>query len=111
MWHGVGRCRITLDDDILPKSTRGFGKRSGARSDHAELLGVVAGHGPVTETIMGVPKSYRSLQEFEREELGRDSQAGFNLDDLIQEATFGASDMLFDDTVDEYDPSEMEEDD
>ncbi len=60
---------------------------------------------------MGIPKSYRSLEDFEREELGRDSQAGFNLDDLIQEATFGASDMLFDDTVDEYDPAEIEEDD
>ncbi len=58
---------------------------------------------------MGVPKSYRSLQDFEREELGRDSQAGFNLDDLIHEATFGASDMLFDDTVDEYDPEGFEE--
>jgi hypothetical protein len=60
---------------------------------------------------MHVPKSYRSMQEFEREELGRDSQAGFTLDDLIQEATFGASDMLFDDTFDEYDPSEDEDDD
>ena len=60
---------------------------------------------------MRVPKSYRSLQEFEREELGRDSQAGFTLDDLIQEAAFGQSDMLFDDTFDEYDPSEDEEDD
>jgi hypothetical protein len=59
---------------------------------------------------MSVPKSYRSLQEFEREELGRDSQAGFTLDDLIQEATFGASDMLFDDTFDEYDPSEEDDD-
>ena len=58
---------------------------------------------------MQVPKSYRSMAEFEREELGRDSQAGFTLDDLIQEATFGASDMLFDDTFDEYDPSEDEE--
>ena len=53
---------------------------------------------------MSVPKSYRSMQEFEREELGRDAQAGFTLDDLIHEATFGSSDMLFDDTVDEYDP-------
>jgi hypothetical protein len=60
---------------------------------------------------MHVPKSYRSMQEFEREELGRDSQAGFTLDDLIQEATFGASDMLFDDTFDEYDPSESDDDD
>jgi hypothetical protein len=51
------------------------------------------------------------MQEFEREELGRDSQAGFTLDDLIQEATFGASDMLFDDTFDEYDPSESDDDD
>ena len=60
---------------------------------------------------MPVPKSYRSMQEFEREELGRDSQAGFSIDDLIQEATFGASDMLFDDTFDEYDPSEDDDDD
>lgn len=59
---------------------------------------------------MGVPKSYRSLQDFEREELGRDSQAGFNLDDLIHEATFGSSDLLFDDTVDEYDPEGFDED-
>jgi len=59
---------------------------------------------------MLVPKSYRSLEDFEREELGRDSQAGFNLDDLIHEATFGASDMLFDDTVDEYDPESFEDD-
>ncbi len=59
---------------------------------------------------MGVPKSYRSLQDFEREELGRDSQAGFNLDDLIHEATFGSSDLLFDDTVDEYNPEGFDED-
>jgi hypothetical protein len=60
---------------------------------------------------MGVPKSYRSMQDFEREELGKDSQAGFSIDDLIQEATFGASDMLFDDTFDEYDPAEDDDDD
>lgn len=59
---------------------------------------------------MGVPKSYRSIQEFEREELGRDKQAGFGLDDLIHEATFGSSDMLFDDTKDEYDPALFDED-
>ena len=29
---------------------------------------------------MHVPKSYRSMEDFEREELGRDSQAGFTLD-------------------------------
>jgi len=60
---------------------------------------------------MGVPKSYRSIQEFEREELAHDSKAGFALDDLIHEATFGASDMLFDDTVDEYDPEGFDTDD
>lgn len=60
---------------------------------------------------MGVPKSYRSIQEFEREELANDSKAGFALDDLIHEATFGASDMLFDDTVDEYDPEGFDSDD
>jgi hypothetical protein len=60
---------------------------------------------------MGVPKSYRSMQDFEREELGKDSQAGFSIDDLIQEATFGESDMLFDDTFDEYDPAEDDDDD
>lgn len=60
---------------------------------------------------MGIPKSYRSLQEFEREELSNDSKAGFALDDLIHEATFGASDMLFDDTLDEYDPDAFDSDD
>ena len=60
---------------------------------------------------MGVPKSYRSIQEFEREELAIESKAGFNLDDLIHEATFGSSDMLFDDTVDEYDPEGFDTDD
>ncbi|HEY1955840.1 MAG TPA: transcriptional regulator [Polyangiaceae bacterium] len=60
---------------------------------------------------MGIPKSYRSLQEFEREELANDSKAGFALDDLIHEATFGSSDLLFDDTVDEYDPEGFDSDD
>ena len=60
---------------------------------------------------MTVPKSYRWLEVFEREELSAQSKVGFSIDDLMQEATFGASDMLFDDTYDEYDPSGFDEDD
>ena len=51
---------------------------------------------------MSVPKSYRSLEEFEREELVQDHKVGFSLDDLIHESTFSKSDMLFDDTFDAY---------
>jgi hypothetical protein len=60
---------------------------------------------------MTVPKSYRSIEEFEREEIRRDMKLGFSLDDLMQDTDFqGGSDLLFDDTVDEYDP-DLEEDD
>lgn len=59
---------------------------------------------------MGMPKNYRSIEEFEREELINQTKIGFSLDDLIQESTFNGSDMLFDDQHDEYDPSEMDED-
>ena len=60
---------------------------------------------------MGIPKNYRSIEEFEREELINQTKVGFSLDDLIQESTFNGSDMLFDDQHDEYDPSEEVEDD
>ncbi|MCA9584163.1 MAG: transcriptional regulator [Myxococcales bacterium] len=60
---------------------------------------------------MGVPKNYRSLQEFEREELRPGMKVGFTLDDLTQEASFEASDMLFDDTYDAYDPDREDDDD
>ncbi|HEX7666937.1 MAG TPA: hypothetical protein VF407_20550 [Polyangiaceae bacterium] len=59
---------------------------------------------------MAIPKNYRSIEEFEREELINQTKVGFSLDDLIQESTFNGSDMLFDDQHDEYDPSEMDED-
>ncbi len=59
---------------------------------------------------MAAPKSYRSIEEFEREELRSHLKVGFSLDDLHQEATFDSSDMLFDDTVDEYDPDQFDED-
>ena len=58
---------------------------------------------------MGIPKNYRSIEEFEREELLNQTKVGFSLDDLIQESTFNGSDMLFDDQHDEYDPSEMDD--
>jgi hypothetical protein len=60
---------------------------------------------------MAAPKSYRSIEEFEREELRPHFKVGFSLDDVITESTFGASDMLFDDTVDEYDPEAFDDDD
>ena len=59
---------------------------------------------------MGVPKSYRSIEEFEREALRPDMKCGFSLDDLMQDTTFEGSDLLFDDTVDEYDPEGFDED-
>jgi hypothetical protein len=59
---------------------------------------------------MPVPKNYRTIEEFEREELRPQFKVGFSLDDLIQESSFEGSDMLFDDTVDEYDPAEKDDD-
>ncbi len=53
---------------------------------------------------MSVPKSYRSIQEFEREEIRSHMKIGFSLDDMHNDATFDSGDLLFDDTVDEYDP-------
>ena len=60
---------------------------------------------------MGVPKSYRSMEEFEREAIRPDLKYGFSLDDLMQDTTFEGSDLLFDDTVDEYDPEAEDDDD
>ncbi len=60
---------------------------------------------------MGVPKSYRSIEEFEREAIRPDMKYGFSLDDLMQDTSSGNSDLLFDDTVDEYDPEAADDDD
>ena len=60
---------------------------------------------------MAVPKSYRSIEEFEREELCAQHRVGFSLEDLMQETIFEGSDMLFDDQVDELDPDNQDEDD
>jgi hypothetical protein len=51
---------------------------------------------------MPLPKSYRNMQEFEREELRPGFKAGFSLDDLMQETMLHESDLLFDDQVDEF---------
>ena len=59
---------------------------------------------------MASPKNYRSIEEFEREELHPQHRVGFSLEDLMQETIFEGSDMLFDDTVDEYDPAENDDD-
>ncbi len=52
---------------------------------------------------MPLPKSYRNMQEFEREELRAGNKAGFSLDDLMNETMLHESDLLFDDQVDEFD--------
>jgi hypothetical protein len=57
---------------------------------------------------MSQPKSYRSIEEFQREELRPQYKAGFSFDDLMQETMLNGSDLLFDDQVDEYD---LEDDD
>jgi hypothetical protein len=51
------------------------------------------------------PKSYRSIEDFEREEIRSGVKLGFSLDDLIQEATFSpAPDFSFvEESVDELD--------
>ncbi len=60
---------------------------------------------------MAVPKHYRSIEDFHREELRPSFRVGLSYEDLMQETTFESSDMLFDDTHDEYDPSLMEAED
>lgn len=51
------------------------------------------------------PKTYRSLQEFEREELSPHKKMGWCLDDLYQEAAFrpGKDDSLEEEGVEELD--------
>ncbi len=60
---------------------------------------------------MAAPKNYRSIEEFEREELRPQYKVGFSLEDLMQESIFeGNSSLLFDDQKDEYDPDQEDED-
>jgi hypothetical protein len=60
---------------------------------------------------MAVPKHYRTIEEFHREELRPSFRVGLSYEDLMQETTFESSDMLFDDTHDEYDPDSVEMED
>ena len=60
---------------------------------------------------MSAPKSYRSIEEFEREELRPSFKIGYTIDDMVQETMFDPGDLLFDDTVDEYDPDQFDDDD
>ncbi len=56
------------------------------------------------------PKSYRSMEEFEREEMRPGMKVGFSLDDLIQESEYSESPLLFDDQFDQYDPNNFDQD-
>lgn len=60
---------------------------------------------------MACPKSYRTIEDFEREELRPQNRVGFSLEDSMQETVFHGSDMLFDDQYDELDPDNIDDDD
>ncbi|MGA2448006.1 MAG: transcriptional regulator [Polyangiaceae bacterium] len=60
---------------------------------------------------MALPRNYRSIEEFEREELRPQNKAGFSLDDLMQETMMQQSDLLFDDSVDEYEADTDDDED
>jgi hypothetical protein len=61
------------------------------------------------ETTMPQPKSYRTIEEFQREELRPQYKVGFSFDDLMQETMLNGSDLLFDDQVDEYELDENDD--
>jgi hypothetical protein len=63
------------------------------------------------DRTMPLPKSYRTIEEFEREELRPQNKAGFSFDDLMQETMLHQNDLLFDDQVDEYEPDDDEDED
>ena len=52
---------------------------------------------------MSFLKNYRSIEEFEREEIRPSFRIGFFLDDLVQESMIDARDMLFDELSDDFD--------
>ena len=59
---------------------------------------------------MSMPKSYRTIEEFEREELRSQTKAGFSFDDLMQETMLHENDLLFDDQRDEYEATDDDDD-
>ena len=60
---------------------------------------------------MSVPKNYRTIEEFEREELRPSYKVGFSFDDLMQETMLHENDLLFDDQHDEYEASDDDDED
>lgn len=61
---------------------------------------------PCKESVMVVPKRYRSIEEFQREELRPSFKVGFSFEDFMQETVFEGSDLLFDDTKDDLEPDD-----
>jgi hypothetical protein len=59
---------------------------------------------------MSMPRNYKTIEEFEREELRPQYKVGFSLDDLMQETMLHESDLLFDDQHDEYEAVDDDED-
>ena len=64
--------------------------------------------------MQGLPKSYRTLEEFEREEIRPSFRIGFSIDDLEEstfeaELAFGTEQSEF--ALDSYESSDEEEDD
>jgi hypothetical protein len=60
---------------------------------------------------MSMPRNYRTIEEFEREELRPQNKVGFSFDDLMQETMLHPNDLLFDDQHDEYEAVDDDEDD
>jgi hypothetical protein len=59
---------------------------------------------------MAMPKSYRTIEDFQREELRPENKVGFDFDDLMQETMLRESDLLFDDQRDEYEADDDDDD-
>ncbi len=64
--------------------------------------------------MQGLPKSYRTLEEFEREEIRPSFRIGFSIDDLEEstfeaEHAFGAEQSEF--VLDSYESSDEEDED
>jgi hypothetical protein len=66
------------------------------------------------ERMQSLPKNYRTMEEFEREEIRPSFRIGFSIDDLEEssfeaEMAFGAEQSEFE--LDSYDSSDDEEED
>lgn len=59
---------------------------------------------------MAMPKNYRTIEDFQREELRPQNKVGFDFDDLMQETMLHENDLLFDDQRDEYEVDDEDDD-